>query len=79
MKQIPFLSTKFYNHLEAMIVQSSNEVGPVTPLGHELLVLRDELRLLAPDPLHVVLELLDLVDFPLPAISCRNLGNRVIG
>ena len=59
-----------------MIMQSSNEISPMTPLGHELLVLRDELRFFAPDPLDVVLELLDLVDLPLPTVSRRNLGEK---
>ena len=55
-----------------MVVQSLDEVAPVVPLRDKLLVLRDELSLAAPDPLHVRLELLDLVNLSLATVpSCH--------
>ena len=59
-------------YLEDVVVQPLDEVGPVIPLRDELLVLRDEFSLAAPDPLHVRLQLLDLVYLALPTVaSCH--------
>ena len=56
-----------------MVVQPLDEVAPVVPRRDELLVLRNELSLAAPDPLHVRLQLLDLVDLTLPTVACSHL------
>ena len=54
-------------------MQPLDEVAPVVPRRDELLVLRNELSLAAPDPLHVRLQLLDLVDLTLPTVACSHL------
>ena len=63
-------------YLEDVVVQSLNEVGPVIPLRDELLVLRDEFSLAAPDPLHVRLQLLDLVYLALPTVASCHLIDK---
>ena len=60
-------------------MQSLDEVGPMVPLRDELLVLRDELSLAAPDPLHVRLELLDLVNLALPTVASCHLIKKSRG
>ena len=60
-----------------MVVQSLDEVGPMVPLRDELLVLRDELSLAAPDPLHVRLKLLDLVNLALATVTSCHLIEKV--
>ena len=63
-------------YLKDVVVQSLDEVGPVIPLRDELLVLRDEFSLAAPDPLHVRLQLLDLVYLPLPTVASCHLIDK---
>ena len=66
-------------YLEDVVVQSLDEVGPVIPLRDELLVLRDEFSLAAPDPLHVRLQLLDLVYLALPTVASCHLIDKCKG
>ena len=63
-------------YLKDVVVQSLDEVGPVIPLRDELLVLRDEFSLAAPDPLHVRLQLLDLVYLALPTVASCHLIDK---
>ena len=60
-------------------MQSLDEVGPMVPLRDELLVLRDEFSLAAPDPLHVRLELLDLVNLALATVTSCHLIKKSRG
>ena len=54
-------------------MHSLDHVVPLPPLLLQLLVLRHQLGLPHPDPAHVVLQLLDLVDLALAAVAGGNL------